>query len=180
MKSKLILTGGFLLVFLIFTVSVNMQTGKIGDQESSVKDTAVLLAPEVPNVAELVDFSGQGADEIFPSNGVWQPFGPYRTIIVQDKQRIIGFGSAVFGTTSGSSRISISLCYARSGNTTLTAFSGNNHLTADADTLRRTFSVAASGTLPAGTYSVGYCLINRGTQPIDNNDYVNGWVMVVN
>lgn len=180
MKSKLLLTGGFLLAFLVLTVSVNMQTGKIVVQENSVKERDFPTAPDVPNVTELVDFSGQGSDEILPSNDVWQPFGPYRTIKVQDKQRIIGFGAAVFGTTSGTARISVSLCYARSGSPTLTAFSGNSHLTADADTSRRTFSVAASGTLPAGTYAVGYCIMNRGTQPIDNNDYVNGWVMVVN
>ena len=180
MKSKLLLTGGFLLIFLIFVVSVDTQTAKTGNRENSLKDKIAKIAPEIPNVAELVDFSGQGTDEIFPSNGVWQPFGPYRTINVQDKQRVVGFGTAVFGTTSGTSRISISLCYARNGSSTLVAFSGNSHLTADADTSRGTFSVAASAALPAGTYSVGYCVMNRGTQLVNNNDYVSGWMMVVN
>ena len=180
MKSKLILTCGFLLTFLVFAFPVEMQTGKAGNQENTIKDKAFKNEPEVTSVSELVDFSGQGTDEIFPSNGVWQPFGPYRTINIKDKQRIVGFGSAVFGTTQGTSRISISLCYARSGSSVLNAFSGNNHLTADAVTSRGTFSVAASGTLPAGTYSVGYCVANRGTQLINNNDYVNGWMMVVN
>lgn len=180
MKSKLILTCGFLLTVLFFAVPVDMQTGKAGNKENLSRDKISRNAPEVPNGSELVDFSGQGTDEIFPSNGVWQPFGPYRTVNIQDKQRIVGFGSAIFGTTQGASRISISLCYVRSGSPALIAFSGNNHLTADADTSRRTFSVAASGTLPAGTYSVGYCVMNRGTQLINNNDYVNGWMMVVN
>jgi hypothetical protein len=180
MKSKLLLTAGFFLAFLVFGVPVDTQTAKTVTQENSIRDKTVQGAPQVPNVADLVDFSGQGTDEIFPSNGVWQPFGPYRTINVHDKQKLVGFGSAVFGTTSGTSRISISLCYARSGSQTLIAFSGNSHLTAEADTSRGTFSVAASGTLPAGTYSVGYCIMNRGTQLIDNNDYVNGWMMVIN
>jgi hypothetical protein len=180
MKSKLLLTGGFLLTSLVFAASVDMQTGKTGGKENSVKDKIVRSEPEAPNAAQMVDFSGQGTDEIFPSNGAWQPFGPYRTISIQDKQRVVGFGSAVFGTTSGTSRISVSLCYAKSGSSALVAFAGNNHLTADADTSRGTFSVAASGTLPAGTYSVGYCVMNRGTELIDNNDYVNGWMIVVN
>jgi len=180
MKSKLILTCGFLLVFLVFAVEVDMQTGKAGNKDNSIKDKILKSEPEVTNSSELVDFSGQGTDEIFPSNGVWQPFGPYRTINIQDKQKIVGFGSAVFGTTQGTSRISISLCYSRSGSSALIAFSGNNHLTADANASRGTFSVTASGALPAGTYSVGYCIMNRGTQLINNNDYVNGWMMVVN
>ncbi|HEY0460379.1 MAG TPA: hypothetical protein VGC97_14675 [Pyrinomonadaceae bacterium] len=177
MKSKLLLTSGFLLTFLVFAGAVATQTGS---KENSLKDKIAKSGAEVPNISELVDFSGQATDEIFPSNGVWQPFGPYRTINIQDKQRIVGYGSAVFGTSKGSVRISISLCYVRSGSSILTAFSGNNHLTADADTSRRTFAVAASGTLPAGTYSVGYCVMNRGTELINNNDYVNGWMIVIN
>ena len=180
MKSKLTLTCGLLLVFLVFAVQGDMQNGKSSNKENANKDKILRNETEVTNTSEMVDFSGQGTDEIFPSNGVWQPFGPYRTINVQDKQRIVGFGSAVFGTSQGTSRISVSLCYARSGSSALSAFSGNSHLTADAGTSRGTFSVAASGTLPAGTYSVGYCVMNRGTQLINNNDYVNGWMMVVN
>jgi hypothetical protein len=180
MKSKLFFTCGFLLTFLVLAVAVQMQTGKIGGRENSLKDKLIKSDSEAPNVSEIVDFSGEGTYEIFPSNGIWQPFGPYRTINVRDKQRIVGYGSAVFGTNSGTIPISISLCYARSGSSTLTAFSGNNHLTADADTSRGTFAVAASGTLPAGAYTVGYCVMNRGTQPVNNNDYVNGWMMVVN
>jgi hypothetical protein len=180
MKSKLLLTGGLLFAFLVFAASGDTQTGKAGNKEKPVNGKMNPTTAEPLDASSLVDFSGAGTDEIFPSNGIWQPFGPYRTINVQDKQRIVGFGSAVFGTSSGVSRISVSLCYAKSGTSTLIAFSGNSHLTADADSARHTFAVTASGTLPAGTYSVGYCVMNRGTQAIDNNDYVNGWMMIVN
>lgn len=180
MKSKLFLTCGILIVFLVIFVPVNAQTESPCDKKNSVNDKTISINSEQINVSELVDFSGQGTDEIFPSNNVWQPFGPYRTINVLDKQKIVGFGSAVFGTTSGTVRIAISLCYAAKGSSNLIAFSGNNHLTADVDSVRHTFSVSASGTLPAGSYSVGYCVINRGTQIINNNDYVNGWLMVIN
>ncbi len=180
MKSKLFLTCGILIVFLVLSVPVTAQTENLCDKKNSVNEKILGIESQQINGFELVDFSGQGTDEIFPSNNVWQPFGPYRTINVSDKQKIVGFGSAVFGTTSGTVRIAISLCYAPKGNSVLTAFSGNNHLTADVDSSRHTFSVSASGTLPAGSYSVGYCVINRGTQTINNNDYVNGWLMVIN
>src|SRR5215204_5304937 len=127
MKSKLLLTGGFLLTSLVFAASVDTQTGKTVSGERTVKNTIIKNEPEAPSAAELVDFSGEGTYEIFPSNGIWQPFGPYRTINVRDKQRIVGYGSAVFGTTQGTSRISISLCYSKSGSSTLIAFSGNSH-----------------------------------------------------
>jgi len=180
MKSKLFLTCGILIVFILLSVPGNAQTESPCDKANSVNDKTVSINSQQINVSELVDFSGPGTDEIFPSNNVWQPFGPYRTINVSDKQKIVGFGSAVFGATSGTVRISISLCYAAKGNSVLTAFSGNNHLTADVDSNRHTFSVSASGTLTPGSYSVGYCVMNRGTQIINNNDYVNGWLMVIN
>src|SRR5215203_1897736 len=132
MKSKLLLICGFLSTSLVFAATVDTQTGKNVDRQNSVLDKPARNAPEVLNVAEMVDFSGQGTDEIFPSNGVWQPFGPFRTINVQDKQRVVGYGAAVFGTTQGIIRISISLCYSKIGSPALVAFSGNNHLTVDA------------------------------------------------
>jgi hypothetical protein len=180
MKSNLLLTCGIFLAFLVFSANVKAQTENINERDASVSNKINKADLEKTNVSELVDFSGEGSDEVFPASESWQPFGPYRTINVRDKQKIVGFGSAVFGTTSGKAQIAVSLCYAKSGSPILTAFSGNNHLIADAVSSRRTFSVSASGTLPAGSYSVGYCVINRGKQSLDNNNYVNGWIMVVN
>ena len=176
MKSNLLLACGILFVFLVFFAFVNAQSENL--DKNSVSGKISKEKSEQANDSELVDFSGQGTDEIFPAGGVWQPFGPYRTINVRDKQKIVGVGSAVFGTTAGTGRIAVSLCYMRPGTSVLTAFSGNNHLIADVDSSRHTFSVNASALLPAGTYSVGYCVVNRGSQIINNNSYVSGWVMV--
>ena len=40
--------------------------------------------------------------------------------------------------------------------------------------------LSVSATLAAGTYSVGYCIVNRGPRTLDNNNFVNGWLMVIN
>jgi hypothetical protein len=127
----------------------------------------------------VVDFSGEASDEVFPGDN-WQFFGPTRQITVTEKQKIIGSGSAVFGTTSGTSRIAVSLCYLKKGSDMIAPLAENNHLIADADSVRRTFALSASAQLAAGTYSVGYCVNNRGPQALNNNNYVNGWIIVIN
>jgi hypothetical protein len=138
------------------------------------------IDPALAKTIEVVDFSGEGTYEVFPrEGGGWEFFGPNRQITVNGKQKIAGFGSAVFGTTSGTSRIAVSLCYRQDGGA-ITSIGDDNHLIADADAARRTFPVAASKTLPAGTYAVGYCVQNRGPKVLGNNDYVTGWIMVIN
>lgn len=127
---------------------------------------------------EVVDFSGEATYEVFPGDK-WEFFGPTRQVTIGEKQKILGAGTAVFGTSSGTSRIAISLCYAKKGAEAPVSFAGNNHLIADAGPLRHTFSVSVSADLPAGTYAVGYCVNNRGPQTLNNNDYVNGWVIIV-
>jgi hypothetical protein len=144
------------------------------DTKKSEKDNSKLNT-----TTEIVDFSGEGTYEVFPSDKGWQFFGPTRRINVRDEQKIVGVGSAVFGTTSGTSRIAVSLCYLKE-NGAIVALNGDNHLIADADSQRRTFSVSVAAELPAGTYSVGYCVVNQGKQTLGNNDYVNGWIMTVN
>jgi len=131
------------------------------------------------DIFEVVDFSGEGTYEVFPGEK-WEFFGPTRQVtVVDEKQKILGAGTAVFGTSSGTSRIAISLCYAKKGTEAPVSFAGNNHLIADAGSLRHTFSVSVSADLPIGKYAVGYCVINRGPQTLNNNDYVNGWIIIV-
>lgn len=127
---------------------------------------------------EVVDFSGAASDEI-SIGGFWRFTGPTREITVAAGQRIVGAGAGVFGTTSGTSRLAVSLCYQRKGSDEISSLAENNHLIADADASRRTFAVTVSSELPAGTYSFGYCVNNRGPQVLNNNDYVNGWLIVV-
>jgi hypothetical protein len=170
-------------IFILLAVSLIANAQNIENKalksavniEKQNKDNSNLL-----KTFEIVDFSGEGTYEIFPDNeSGWTFFGPTRQITVSGKRKIAGFGSAVFGTNSGTSRIAISLCYAKDGGA-ITSFEGDNHLIADADALRRTFSVSVSGTLDEGTYSVGYCVVNRGPQILGNNDYVNGWILAAN
>ncbi|MFZ5469400.1 MAG: hypothetical protein ACOZIN_08185 [Myxococcota bacterium] len=111
----------------------------------------------------------------------WTFAGPTATVTVASGQRLTAVASALLRKfTAGSQFFDYGICYSSGG--TLTNFAGlSNYLTAEVDNGPR-HSYAASATVapPAGTYSVGFCVRNGGTNPIDDNDYVNGWVQVTN
>jgi hypothetical protein len=185
MKNNLNLFFRLLLTLAVLFLSSSAQTtvrDRSSDKtpKSETNDKASEDNLTFRKVFEVVDFSGEGTYEIFPGVDTWTFFGPVRRITVNGNQKIVGVGSAVLGTTSGTSRIAISLCYQKIGESAVIPFVGNNHLIADVDSLRRTFSVSGTAGPPAGKYAVGYCVVNQGRQIIGNNNYVNGWVMVVN
>jgi len=165
MKNKALILFQLLFAFPVLSLTANAQNSDKID-----------LKPF--QIFDVIDFSGEGSSEVFPGDK-WEFFGPTRQVTVDEKQKILGAGTAVFGTSSGTSRIAISLCYAKKGTEAPVSFAENNHLIADAGSLRHTFSVSASVDLPAGKYAVGYCVNNRGPQTLNNNDYVNGWVIIV-
>lgn len=184
MKNNLTLVFRLALTLSVLLLAPNAQTvvTKSGDKTSKTENNKSANQENLPPARALtvVDFSGEGAYEIFPDAGTWAFFGPVRRITLSGSQKLAGFGSAVFGTTGGTSRIAISLCYQKIGESPVVPFVGNNHLIADVDSMQRTFSVSGTAAPPAGTYAVGYCVINQGKQIIGNNNYVNGWVMVTN
>ena len=99
-------------------------------------------------------------------------------------QRITGAVQAPLGTsTSGTASFGYDLCYRSAGTTnSLTNFaSSNNSIGEVSDTAGRlSFTAAGSVISGAGTWEVGYCVLNSGTIDLNNNDLVNGWVMVTN
>lgn len=165
MKNNVRLLSQLLFIFPVLFLTANAQ---ISDKIDS----------KPFKIFEVIDFSGEGTYEVFPGDK-WEFFGPTREItVVDEKQKILGAATAVFGTSSGTSRIAISLCYAKKGTEAPVSFAENNHLIGDAGSLRHTFSVSVSAELPRGKYAVGYCVNNRGPQTLNNNDYVNGWVII--
>jgi hypothetical protein len=129
--------------------------------------------------ATVVDFSGEGSYEVFPGTK-WQFFGPVRTVTVVEGQKIIATGTAVLGTSSGTTRAAIAICHQVSSNGPIVPFVGDNHLNVEIDAVSRPY--AASGTIAPlpGTYAVGYCLVNSGREVIGKNNYINGWAMTTN
>ncbi len=125
----------------------------------------------------LIDLSGEGTYEIFPGKS-WQFFGPVRSVTVGDGQRLFGSASAVLGSNTGQTRAAIAICYQRTASEPIVPLVGDNHLNVAIDGLQRSHSVNAAASLPRGTYSVGFCVVNLGKEIIGNNNYVNGWLMI--
>lgn len=108
--------------------------------------------------------------------------GPTTTVTISAGQKIVGAATAPLATISGIATAKIGLCYAPiSTPSNLTNFVGFSFSEVQIDITKDTYSATAtvSGLSP-GTYLVGFGVFNSGLVAISNNDYVNGWVMVVN
>jgi hypothetical protein len=115
----------------------------------------------------------------------WTFVGPIAAVTVADGQRLTGSAAAALGANpvNGTIPFDISICRQLQPAGTIAPFFQSDFITAAIVTPleRSTFAVSATlAGLAAGTYNVGYCVRNPLSQPINSNDWVNGWVMVTN
>jgi hypothetical protein len=105
--------------------------------------------------------------------------GPTTTVTVDGDNRLVGAASAPLGlTTSSTQTADVGLCY-QSGAGAIINFVGANFSVHFFSSTRETYSATTFPGAPgAGTYNVKFCIRNYGANPINNN-FVNGWVMVV-
>jgi hypothetical protein len=138
--------------------------------------------PQGPTgVVTVANFAGS-ISTIAGGSSAYVFAGGTATVTVASGQKIIGAASAPLSTSTGFSNGRVGLCYAPSpAGTPVTSFAGGNFCLVEFDTQRNTYSATYSMSgLPAGTYIVGLGVMNTGAQALDSNDFVNGWVMVVN
>ena len=98
-------------------------------------------------------------------------------------QRLIGAAAALLAKTggTGTTEVDYGLCYRSEPGPLISNFVGDGgSLTArvENDGRRQSWAVAATVTPPAGLYEVGFCIRNRGTDDLDDNGVVNGWVQI--
>ncbi|MEP6484565.1 MAG: hypothetical protein ABJB01_08945 [Rudaea sp.] len=107
--------------------------------------------------------------------------GQSATVSVAAGQRLIASGSAVFGVVSATATFRFNMCY-QLGAGALNQFQTNSYQNvAVSATTHVPFSLSsATGALPVGTYTVGLCVLNNGSQPLNSNDWENGFVLVTN
>jgi len=123
-----------------------------------------------------------GSIGIIDVGAEWVFAGATVNVTTTATQRITGAAQAPLGTSSTSANASFSydLCYGSGG--PLTNFSGSSSSQASVSSTagRVSFTAAASVMPGEGTWQVGYCILNSGagTVALDNNDIVNGWVVV--
>ncbi|MDC0666381.1 collagen-like protein [Nannocystis radixulma] len=133
-------------------------------------------------IVATATFAGQTAGYAAGSN-TWVFVGPTAVVNTQAGQRITGTAEASLGldlANQFASLADVDLCYQAVGNPALTSFNGDlavNHMFLAAGLAY----VGTGSVVPgAGSWNVGLCLRNSGTEDIVYNDRVNGWVMVTN
>jgi hypothetical protein len=112
----------------------------------------------------------------------WVFAGTPANVSTVASQKITGVVQAPLGTlTAGVASFGYDLCYRSAGTSDpLTNFTGATASIGEvSDTAGRlSFTAAASATPGEGSWEVGYCIMNSGAIDLDNNDLVNGWVVV--
>jgi hypothetical protein len=108
--------------------------------------------------------------------------GPTVIVSTTDAQRISGVAQAPLGASAaGFASFGYDLCYRMIGSSSAPSnFTGNSFSIARVSntTGRLPFTAAASIVPGAGQWEVGYCVFNGGAIDLDNNDFLNGWIMV--
>lgn len=132
-------------------------------------------------VVSVQPFSG-GITSITGPSLVYVFAGGTALVTITAGQKIVGCATGALGVAAGATTAQIGMCYAPSPvGVPIANFVGNNYTLVEIDTNRGTYSASSSiSGLPAGTYIVGFGVRNLGTVAISDNDFVNGWVMVVN
>ncbi|WP_263429432.1 collagen-like protein [Nannocystis pusilla] len=141
------------------------------------------VGPQGPTgIVATATFAGQTAGYAAGSN-TWLFVGPTAVVNTQAGQRITGTAEASLGldlTNTFASYADIDLCYQDVNAAALTSFNGDlavNHMFLGAGLAY----VGTGSVVPgAGSWNVGLCIRNSGTEDIVWNDRVNGWVMVTN
>jgi hypothetical protein len=156
------------------------------DTVCDVQDCAGAQGPAGPtgpqgaeNILQVLRFFGGVSSTIASGSSLYLFQGPTVTMTIASGQQFVGTASAVLATTAGVANfVDVGLCY-QQGTGTVTNFAP--FLTAEIDTTATPVAVsAASPTNLTGTFTVGYCVRNGGATAINSNDWVSGWVSVVN
>jgi len=108
--------------------------------------------------------------------------GPTTPVTTTAGQRMTGVGEAPLGLASGGPQdAQYGLCYQPAAGGSLANFSGSFYSIGQFTTNRFSWTAAASVIPGAGTWNVGFCVLNNGGAiAISNNDYANGWVLTTN
>jgi len=125
-----------------------------------------------------------GISSIDPNETAFTFHGPLAEVTITDTQYITSTITASVKTTAAYSHADFraNICYQLQPAGTVTPFVANGFQLHTATPTGVAFSLAQSA-LPriAGMYKVGFCSFNLSTTTaIDNNDYLQGWVMVTN
>ena len=134
------------------------------------------------SIASVTPING-AVGPIAANSGVLVFAGPTVTVnVTSSSQKLVGSIGAPLGLSAAStSNIEIGMCYQSTTGGTVTNFAGTNYFFVQMSTDRKLYTVNAtvSGLAP-GTYTIGFGVRNYSLSNINNNDYANGYVMLIN
>ena len=98
-------------------------------------------------------------------------------------QKLVASAEAPVGLSAGAipQTFQYGLCYqdASVAGTSIINFVGGNYSIGLVTPDRQAFPASALVIPGAGSWRVGFCILNGSAATINNNDFVNGWVMVI-
>jgi hypothetical protein len=118
------------------------------------------------------------------SSTAWLFLGPTTTVVSSTvNELLVGSATVPIATTAAAAPLELDLCYqSTSPGSVVTNFKGNGFSIIEIGTERTAQGISATTRPGAGTYTVGACarLQTAGSIQLNDSDFVNGWVMLVN
>ena len=135
--------------------------------------------PGSDGVSQVEELMGPVAS-IIGNSGVYVFAGdPAQVTITATRPRVTGSASAPMGLSAGTPQLAdVGMCFQPVAGGVVANFYGSYFSQHSFTTTRATYAVAATRLLLPGTYNVGMCVRNNGSGTINNNNFINGWVMV--
>jgi len=143
---------------------------------------AGVTGPQGPTTT-ILTVALAGPVGVFPASAAAFSFSSTTALIATtaNNQKLTGAATAPLATSTGTTLVDFGLCYQTDGSSEIKPFAGTNVQTAAATSVRATFATASSVTIASpGLLLVGFCARNRGTNALDLNDHVNGYVQITN
>ncbi|MEO1573498.1 MAG: hypothetical protein AAFU65_00900 [Pseudomonadota bacterium] len=125
-------------------------------------------------------FNGSGPFSIASGASDYVFVGPTVSFTLTDNQRLMGAAQMPMATGGSVATARVGLCYQLDAGT-ITNFVGALYSAVEIDAVRVSYpATAATVALPAGNYAAGMCVLNSSPVIINDTDWVNGWVAVIN
>jgi len=142
------------------------------DCKSSELPISWNIGPVTSRISDVI------AATIAGSATEWVFAGTPVSVNILAGEQLTGVADATLGITVGTASFAYDLCYATTTDpVTITNFAGANAPIGTVTAAQASFTAAGSVTPAVGTYLVGFCVLNDGVLPLNNNDVVNGWVI---
>jgi hypothetical protein len=107
--------------------------------------------------------------------------GPTATVSTSATQKLVGTAEAPLALFNGVPQdFRYGLCYQSTAGGNPINFFGAAESQGQVTTIRQSWTAVGTVQPGAGTWNIGFCILNSGPNNINNNDDVNGWVMVTN